>query len=148
MTEKEFNTSVVAPVQLSLATSKIAVDNATAKNVKEFAGFELAESIALTTILKDLGTLIPAMEEKDKAAFAEIESAEAGMEFDKLYIKVQLNNHRMLRDLSEEYLKEAPTENLDNEESTGKHLAILALTVFNEHVAITERIDRELTGGS
>jgi putative membrane protein len=64
-----------------------------------------------------------------------------------LYIRAQLKNHRLLRDLTEDYLKEAPTNHLDKEESQGKHLATLALTVFNEHVAITERISKELAGG-
>jgi hypothetical protein len=40
-----------------------------------------------------------------------------------------------------------PTGHPDKEESQGKHLATLALTVFNEHVAITERINKELING-
>jgi putative membrane protein len=86
MTEKDFNNSVIVPVQFSLATSKIAVDKARNKNVKEFAGFELAEAIAVTSILKDLGTMIPEMNEEAKTAFTEIESNEEGIGFDKIYI--------------------------------------------------------------
>jgi len=145
MTEKEFNNSLMKAVQFSQATSKIASGKAGNKNVQEFAGFELEETTVITSVLKDLGTIIPEMDEEAKISFNEIESCEPGKAFDELYIRAQLKNHRLLRDLTEDYLKEAPTGNLDKEETHGKHLAMLALTVFNEHVAITERINKELT---
>ena len=131
MTEKEFNNSLMEPIQFSLATSKIAVDKASNKNVKEFAGFELEEVTVITSVLKDLGTMIPEMNEETRTAFTEIESNAPGLDFDKLYIKAQLKNHRLLRDITEDYLKEAPVKNLDKEESQARHLAALALTVFN-----------------
>ena len=144
MTEKEFNNSLMKTVQFSLAISKVAVGKASNKNVKEFAGFELEETTVITSVLKDLGTIIPEMDEEANASFTEIESNEAGIAFDKIYIQAQLKNHRFLRDFTEDYLKEVPTGNLDNEESNSKHVAMLALTLFNEHVAITERINKEL----
>jgi hypothetical protein len=52
-----------------------------------------------------------------------------------------------LRDLTEDYLNEAPTDHLDKEELQGRHLATLALAAFEEHVAITERINKELADG-
>ncbi|RZM21000.1 MAG: hypothetical protein EOO88_34565, partial [Pedobacter sp.] len=54
--EKEFRQKVLGPAELSLATSQIAVSKAANKYAKEFAGFELEEAKAVTSVLKDLGT--------------------------------------------------------------------------------------------
>ncbi len=147
MTEKEFNASLIGPVQFSLATSRIAVDKATNEKVKEFATFELAEAVAVTKVLTDLGNVIPITVENTKAEFTEIESAGKGVAFDKLYMKSQVANHKLLRDLTEEYLKEAPSDKLDKEEIKEKHLAILVLTIFNQHIAIAEKTAEELDNG-
>lgn len=140
--EKEFRMGVIGPAELSLATSKIATEKASQKNAKEFAGFELTEAIAVTTVLKDLGTPIPAMDAKAKATLEKIKSMSPGNEFDKTYIKAQLENHEFLRDLAQEYLKNSKAKT--TAESHGRHLATLALAVFKEHVAITQRILGEL----
>ncbi len=143
--EKEFRMGVIGPAELSLATSKIAVNKATNKNAKEFAGFELTEAIAVTSVLKDLGTPVPPMDAKAKATLAKIQTAKVGMDFDKAYIQAQYENHVFLRDLAENYLKNAAGKTGPAESQT-KHLATLALAVFKEHVAITSRILGELKG--
>lgn len=140
--EKEFRMGVIGPAELSLATSKLAVNKATNKNAKEFAGFELGEAIAVTGVLKDLGTPVPAMDAKAKAMLAKIKSTPAGREFDKVYIKAQLENHEFLRDLAQNYLSKGKLAGAA--ENHGRHLATLSLAVFKEHVAITSRILKEL----
>jgi|GEM_PF-671050 len=144
-TEKDFRQGVIGPAELSLATSQIAVDKASNKNAKEFAGFELEEAIAVTTVLKDLGTPVPPMDAKAQTTFDKIKNVKAGVEFDKAYIKAQLENHEFLRDLATDYLKNAAGKNTPAE-SQGRHLATLSLAVFKEHVAITKRIVGELGG--
>lgn len=140
--EKEFRMKVLGPAELSLATSQIAVSKATQKNAKEFAGFELTEAIAVTGVLKDLGTPIPAMDAKAKATLAKIKTTPAGSAFDKAYIAAQLENHEFLRDLAQDYLGKGKMAGAA--ESQTRHLATLALAVFKEHVAITKRILGEL----
>ena len=140
--EKEFRMGVIGPAELSLATSKMAVTKATNKNAKEFAGFELGEAVAVTGVLKDLGTPVPAMDAKAKALLAKIESTPAGPEFDKVYIKAQLENHEFLRDLAQNYIGKGKLAGAA--ENQGRHLATLSLAVFKEHVAITARIRKEL----
>ena len=144
MTEKEFHDSLVAPIQFSMSVSKIAVDRAANDRVKEFAHFELAETIAITTVLKTIETIFPEMDEETKKLFIEIESTAAGDSFDKLYIQSQLKNHRLLRDLTEDYLNEAPTGQLDKIEAEDKLIATLILPFLEEHVTITERLGKEL----
>ncbi|RYE27371.1 MAG: DUF4142 domain-containing protein [Sphingobacteriaceae bacterium] len=140
--EKEFRMKVLGPAELSLATSQIAVGKATQKNAKEFAGFELTEAIAVTGVLKDLGTPVPAMDAKAKATLAKIKTTPAGSAFDKAYIGAQLENHEFLRDLAQDYLGKGKMSGAA--EAQTRHLATLALAVFKEHVAITTRILHEL----
>ena len=141
--EREFRMGVIGPAELSLATSKIATEKASQKNAKEFAGFELTEAIAVTSVLKDLGTSVPPMDTKAKAVLEKIKNTPSGNEFDKIYIKAQLENHKFLRDLAQNYLKKSK-DKTTAAESQGKHLATLALATFKEHVAITQRILEEL----
>ena len=95
---------MLSRAELSLATSQIAVARAQQPNTKEFAGFELAEAIAVTTTLKEVGTPVPTMTPKARATLAQIEGTPAGPAFDKAFIAAQLQNHIELRDLTEAYL--------------------------------------------
>ena len=99
-TEKEFRQGVIGPAELSLITSQIAVNKATNKYAKEFAGFELEEAKAVTSVLKDLGTPVPAMNAKAQATLTKIKTT-TGAAFDKAYIQAQLENHEFLRDLAQ-----------------------------------------------
>lgn len=141
--EREFRMGVIGPAELSLATSKIATEKASQKNAKEFAGFELTEAIAVTSVLKDLGTPVPPMDTKAKAVLEKIKNTPSGNEFDKIYIKAQLENHEFLRDLAQNYINKSK-DKTTVAESQGRHLATLALATFKEHVAITQRILEEL----
>lgn len=143
--EKEFRQGVIGPAELSLATSQIASTKATQKNAKEFAGFELTEAIAVTTVLKDLATPVPAPDAKAQATLAKIKNTPAGAAFDKAYIQAQYENHVFLRDLATNYLKNSAGKTSPAESQT-RHLATLALATFKEHVAITKRILGELGG--
>lgn len=142
--EKAFRMGVIGPAELSLATSQIAASKASNKNAKEFAGFELTEAIAVTGVLKDLGTPVPPMDAKAKATLAKIKNTPAGPEFDKAYISAQLENHEFLRDLAASYISKGKLAGAA--ENQGRHLATLSLAVFKEHVAITKRILGELGG--
>jgi len=143
--EKEFRQKVLGPAELSLATSQIAVNKAANKYAKEFAGFELEEAKAVTSVLKDLGTPVPAMNAKAQATLTKIKTA-TGAAFDKAYIQAQLENHEFLRDLAQNYLKNSMGKTSSAESQT-RHLATLALAVFKEHVALTKQIlDQQLKG--
>jgi len=141
--EKEFRQGVMGPAELSLVTSQLATTKATQANAKEFAGFELTEAIAVTTVLKDLATPVPAPDAKAQATLAQLKSAPAGPAFDEAYIQAQYENHMFLRDLAENYLKNSAGKTTPAESQT-RHLATLALSNFKEHVAITKRILGEL----
>ncbi len=147
-TAKEFSMAVISRAELSLVTSKIAVDRASKADAKEFAGFELTEAIAITTVLKELGTPVPTMTAKAKATLEKITNAPAGLEFDKAYIQAQYDNHVELRDLTESYLGQPAPPKSNMAESQGRHLGTVALATFKEHGIITHRISEELKAGA
>ena len=143
-THQQFTMGVIGPAQLSLVTSQIAVDRARKADAREFAGFELTEAIAVTTVLKQLGTPVPPMDAKAQATLDKIRSAAPGAAFDRAYIDAQYENHVFLRDLATAYLHNSPQNPEDMAEMQGRHLATLALSTFKEHVLMTQRIAREL----
>lgn len=143
-TAKQFAMGVIGPAELSLVTSQIAMERATNPMAKEFAGFEHTEAVAVTTVLKELGTAVPPMDAKAQATLAKIKAAPNGAAFDQAYIMAQHENHEFLRDIATAYLKNSAAGTIDMAEKQGQHLATLALATFKEHVAITKRISGEL----
>lgn len=142
-TEAIFRMGVIGPAELSLATSRIAMEKATNANADEFAAFETEEAVAVTTVLKDLNTPIPEMTEQGRMTLQTIERTAKGADFDRAYIMAQLQNHEYLRDLAQAYLQNSQGATAPAE-MHGRHLATLSLAVFKEHVAITRRISGEL----
>jgi len=138
MTAKQFGMGVIGPAVLSRITSEIAVDKATNPAAKEFANFELREAIAVTTVLNQMGIPNPPMNATAKATLAKIKSSQ-GAAFDKAYITAQLANHEFLRDLAETYLKNSQGHT-SMAEMHGRHLAMLSLATFKEHVVHTKNI--------
>ena len=59
----------------------------------------------MTSVLKQLGTAVPAPDAKAKATMEKLESASKGEEFDKAYIMAQYENHVFLRDHAADYLE-------------------------------------------
>ena len=88
MTENDFHTGLMMPVHFSVAISKIAVEKATNPLVAEFAAIELAEVTAASNVLKELGSLVPEMDEATNNSFNEIQAAAGNIQFDQLYISL------------------------------------------------------------
>ena len=147
-TEEEFRLGVIPRAEISLATSRIAKEKATQANTKEFAGFEFEEAVAVLTVLRDLKTPVPEIEAKQAETLNKIETLTPGAEFDKEYIKAQLENHEELFNLADSYLNNSDPETADPAEQQGRHLATLSRAVFKEHVLICKRITGELQGQS
>ena len=142
-TAPEYFLGVLGPAELSLSTSLIASERATQKGTHEFAGFELGEAITVDMVLKDLGTKAPAMDAKGMAIVEKIKTTGKGETFDRAYIAFQLDNHEFLRDLADAYLHNSAGAS-DPIEKQGRHLAMVMLAVFKEHVAICKRLNAEL----
>jgi predicted outer membrane protein len=104
---------------LSLATSRVAVEKASDPMVKEFAKWEVAEQETVADILKSMeidgkaeGALKPPAEPEleamldagDKASLDKLKAA-SGKDFDQAYVTAQLDGHKMLLTIQEDYLK-------------------------------------------
>jgi putative membrane protein len=125
---------------LSLATSRLAVEMATANMVKMFAKFEVAEQETIADILKSMevekaeGTLmVPSDAEVEamldpagKEALATLKGLN-GTGFDKAYVAAQLDGHKKLLTIQEDYLKVGQNR---------EHLSVakLARGMINEHI--------------
>ena len=140
LTEKEFRDGIMPRAQLSVLASRLAIDKATQKNAKEFAGFELLEAETVVKLLADMDTAVVALNEENKGFIEKLKAA-SGNEFDRLYMEAELSNHEFLRDLAKNYLEGA---NGKNSEKETQHIAMLALYAFTEHVALCKRIYGEV----
>ena len=104
---------------LSLATSRVAVEKASDPMVKEFAKWEVSEQETIADILKSMemdgkaeGALKPPsdseveamLDAEGKAALEKLRAA-SGAAFDKAYVMAQLDGHKKLLSIQEDYLK-------------------------------------------
>jgi putative membrane protein len=131
---------------LSLATSRVAVEKASDAWVKKFAGFEVAEQETIADILMSMKASADAAEgalkkpsDADVEAMIDPEGKEAlaklkglsGAEFDKAYVTAQLDGHKKLLVIQEDYLKVGKVrEHLD--------VAKLARGMVKEHISHLE----------
>jgi putative membrane protein len=79
------------------------------------------------------------MDANAEATLEKIKSAAKGAAFDKEYIKAQIANHEFLRDLAAGYIKNS-TGKTAMPEVHGRHLAMLTLGQFKDHVVLTKDV--------
>ncbi|KAA0687402.1 DUF4142 domain-containing protein [Neorhizobium sp. P12A] len=104
---------------LSLATSRVAMEKASDPMTKEFAKWEVAEQETIADILKSMeigdkaeGALKPPSEAEveamvdteGKASLDQLTSV-SGKDFDKVFVMAQLDGHKKLLTIHEDYLK-------------------------------------------
>ena len=137
---------------LSLAESRVAETKATDAMVKQFAGFEVAEQETIADILMSMkadpaaaeGALkkpteaqVAAMlDPTGKAALAKLEGM-SGAAFDRMYVTAQIDGHRKLLRIQEDYLKVGKNR---------EHLAVakLARGQIREHLALLENLQSKM----
>lgn len=149
MTEHMKRTMAVG--SLSLATSRIAIKKAKSAAVKQFAGFEVAEQDTIADILK--GKMMPGakpsgeikpptdaevagnLDAKAKATVEKMHAMAAGTEFDRDYVKAQIEGHEELLKIQQDYLKVA-----DNADET--NIAKLAMGMIKEHLTLLHELGK------
>jgi putative membrane protein len=140
-TGKEFGEGILGLVSVSKIISGIGVDRATNSSVKEYANFELRETIAILTILNG-GQLASSLNKTLKSILASVKSAQ-GAAFDKGYIGAQLAGHEWLRDTAEIYLKNSEGATSEGEKHA-RDLATLSLAFIKEHIVLAKDIIADL----
>jgi predicted outer membrane protein len=138
---------------LSLALSRIAEPRVKEAALKQFVGFEIAEQETIADILKAMATpeakpsgMVPAPSEsavmdsldaKGKEQVAKLRDMKAGMEFDRAYVRAQIEGHHELLEIQETYLKTA--DNLDE-----TNVAKLAKGMITEHLTLLGDIEKRI----
>jgi hypothetical protein len=140
----QFAALAIGRADLSRAASRVAVEEASRADVKEFAGRELVEAETLVTVLEDLGTPLPQMGGERWATLAQIINTPAGRAFDAVYMAMEHEVHTYLKDLAAAYLRYSNTSMFDPREHYGRQFVGAALFAFIEHASVSRRTLREL----
>jgi putative membrane protein len=152
--EQEHMERTMRTGSLALATSRIAASKATDRKVKQFAEMEVAEQETIAQILKALqnsadvtGSTNPPkvpdnevrshIDAKGQEMLKKLESAKAGDEFDKEYVRGQISGHKELLDAQEDYLGAGKVR---------EHVFVakLARGHIKDHIAFLQMIQSEV----
>ena len=135
---------------LSLLLSRIAQPKVTHPLLKQFAQFEIAEQETVADVLKAIQTnaapkgmiqapteaeLMQNLDNAGKASVEKLRAQPAGAQFDRDYIRYQVEGHRKLLEIQEVYLKSP--DNLDQ-----TNVAKLARGMIKEHLTLLADLDK------
>ncbi|MGY2047537.1 DUF4142 domain-containing protein [Methylobacterium sp. JK268] len=151
--EAKYIADTLAAGALSLASSRMAREKARDDDVKEFAGFEVAEQETIADILKamrDQGTpatgqvkppsaaeVTGQIDAKGKSTLDTLQQAKAGAAFDRDYVRGQVEGHQALLRIQESYLGSGK----DRETLA---VAKLARGQIKEHLTLLADIEHDL----
>lgn len=125
----------------SKQASELAERQAANPRVKEFAGFEVAEQTTVAQVLTDLQK--PPAEPLNDAQRQQIQrlKATADSAFDQQYLQTQMQVHRDLLRVQQEFLAGQPAMNTD-----AVHIAMLARTIIQMHLTMLADIANAMHG--
>ena len=149
-TQQKHIRDTMAYGSLSLLLSRVAKSKVTHPMLKQFVDFEIAEQETVADALKAIQTnaaplgsipspsdtdLLKNLDDAGKASVEKLRALKAGSEFDRDYIRYEVEGHRKLLDIQEVYLK-AP-DNLDQ-----TNVAKLAQGMIKEHLTLLADLDK------
>ena len=136
----------------ALETSRIAREKAQSAEAKMFATFEVREQEGIADVLKSVkdpaavtGTVkAPSdaevtgmLDAKGKQMVEKMRGGKAGAEFDKEYVMGQLEGHRELLEIQQDYLKSGKNREMVN-------VAKLASAHIQDHIALLEEMQKDM----
>lgn len=138
---------------VALETSRIAMNKARNEDLKMFAGFEVQEQTTLSEILRSMmepaataatgsaggqqNAAMP-MDANAREMVQKLQGQQAGAEFDRMYLEGQLQGHRSLLQVQEQYLQSNP----QNREHV--NVARMARGQIREHIALLEDMQKTM----
>jgi putative membrane protein len=145
---------------VALESSRIAMNKVRSEDLKRFANFEVQEQTTLSEVLHSMmepaataatgstgsqstpsntNTNMPMqMDASTRDMMQKMQNQQAGAEFDKMYLQAQLEGHRDLLQVQEQYLQSNP----QNREHT--NVAKMARGHIREHIAMLEEMQKPL----
>jgi len=136
----QYRTMTLMLGSLSLQSSQLATQRATMDKVKQFAGFETAEQVTIAQVLND--SPAPPVAQLDSTHAAQLQalsSQPAGRAFDVQYVTLQLQGHRELLGIQNDFLQAQPSMSSDV-----AHIAMLARTTIQMHIVLLEELHRAI----
>ena len=151
--EQQWMQQTMAMGMVALETSKVALQKTEDEDLKQFAKFEVDEQQTLSEVLNSLmgtgamaggsaanttgsagGASMPPMDAKNREMVQKLQQA-SGSAFDKQYYQGQLQGHRDLLQIQENFIKSGSR----NREAV--NVAKLARGRIQEHIELIESID-------
>ena len=132
----QYRTSTLMLGSLALQSSQLASQRATLAKVKQFAGFEAAEQVAMAQVLTDVPA--PTVASLDSTHAAQLETLSklpTGRAFDEQYVALQLQCHHELLDAQNGFLQAQPSMSSDV-----VHIAMLARATIQMHLVLLEEL--------
>jgi putative membrane protein len=153
--EQQWMQQTMATGMVALETSKIALQKAQNADVKMFAKFESDEQQGLAEVLRSMqepatassgsaadttasAGAAPQMDAKHREMVQKLQQASAGAAFDKEYLQGQLQGHRELLQIQDNYLKSGSR----NREAM--NVAKLARGRIQEHIELIQSIEKDM----
>jgi predicted outer membrane protein len=123
---------------LAIETSKLAQERGQHPKVKQFAGFEIAEQIAMAQVLTNTANPPPVPLDADHQAVLRTLQAQTGPGFDRAYILSQLQLHQALLLAQQGYLDNT------NRSTDTQNIAVLARMSIQQHLVMLQEIQQML----
>jgi putative membrane protein len=136
---------------VALETSRVAMQKVRNEDLKKFANFEVQEQTTLSEVLRSMmepsGTAATAsqqgqmnmqMDASARDMVQKLQNMQAGAEFDRAYLQGQIEGHRNLLQVQEQYLQ----SNSRNREHV--NVAKMARGHIREHIAMLEDMQKSM----
>ena len=152
--ERQWMMNTMMTGMVALETSKVALQKARDANVKQFAKFESDEQEGLAEVLRSMqepsamaggsgaattgSAGAPQMDAKHREMVQKLQQASAGAAFDKEYLQGQLQGHRELLQIQDNFIKSGSR----NREAV--NVAKLARGRIQEHIELIQSIEKDM----
>jgi putative membrane protein len=123
---------------LAIRTSRLAMERGQHPKVKQFAGFEIAEQIAMAQVLTNTDNPSPVPLDADHEAVLKTLQAQSGPAFDRAYVLGQIQVHQALLQYQNGYLDNT------NRSTDTQHIAVLARMSIQQHLVMLQEIQQML----
>jgi predicted outer membrane protein len=135
----DYKTQTLTIGTFSKEMSQLALTRAMHPKVKEFAGFETDEQTAVAQVLTDTVQPPPMpLDQTMQGQMAQLQ-AQQGKAFDAEYVRMQIQGHRDLYAVQQDFLNGMPVDR-DRE-----HIAVLARTVIQMHLTMLHDLQSMLS---
>jgi putative membrane protein len=152
--ERQWMMNTMMTGMVALETSKVALQKARDADVKQFAKFESDEQEGLAEVLRSMqepsamaggsgaattgSAGAPQMDAKHREMVQKLQQASAGAAFDKEYLQGQLQGHRELLQIQDNFIKSGSR----NREAV--NVAKLARGRIQEHIELIQSIEKDM----